>query len=1043
MACEVQAYLNDVKGRVLSALPETEDIAKTSLKLIKAKTGKDTVAKVEMFLLHKHLGEGKAFNSIIGPKGSKFDVVIKEVKINEDGNLDIKVSKKGEDKLYTYNNVDLTTGVSKNGSKVDLVEGLGVKVFGGRDYSVSGFDVTGQANAHVARLLAGMGEKGNEAITPYLKKWHNTLKVKSSIYAESTRLVQNTFGDSEVWNKIKAFTFTTGDINREKFSKLLSIVNTVARRNFEILDTALPKLDRQVNKAVTNKDKRKSINKVFGGIALGNLLDQPGVWNAVETGSKSIDELLSDLKLSAHESTKAKNLSEFMLTGKVTKNTVNAGRNKKIGVAATLMALASDGDKLLTTLKEVHKKHPKLYVELRQLAIVNKDLNSTVNSGTASTGLGNDSNVVYTGYEEAGTMDVYEQQLEFKVLDKEAIDMLLEEQFSEVWKVIRPATKSTPGVVARSAIGSSMAGLGTGINRIKNGIVLDRKYVEAGLVNDKEWLSINNVVVDEDSGYPTYRMLLTAEEKDKAGLRNDIAHTLYRTYVHNKELVETRAARQLIVDSMVEDLAVEADWKELERKLRSNRKKKAEDRVEIPVFLRVDGMNEIPKEYKEIAYKYKKVYGISDYGNFNKNVQYVRKDMADMVVGYKQSAMINDNWPTFQEWERYYKQLVQMLKIKLVVASPAKLAVDIASNFGILMTTGMSPIDAYKYHIEAIELSNEMSKLESELVKVGLDIALVKADGKDTVELEKSKAEIEEKIKNHKYADAIKFGFIQSEGTELMIKEFDTISGLQHSIDTLLSKILEKDKDKVISAHKAVVWWMEAGFGIDDIVNAVGTSSKLKGTGFGEELVAIGDRLANKKPRVKYKEAQLGRKLTTEEIKDLEDNADTVRYVSELLAAPSSEVVRQGSRFMQLGDIGAKWALYRHTVEEMSKEYMKNNKTSGVPKADLEKIKLKAGMYASDMFIDYRINMPKEIKMLSDIGVLMFPSFWIRAQKIIWNLGKNYPVNMGVGYIATDLLGINGASIIDANIVNKASEGTLISAGQDVLNLGTLVIGAR
>ena len=71
----------------------------------------------------------------------------------------------------------------------------------------------------------------------------------------------------------------------------------------------------------------------------------------------------------------------------------------------------------------------------------------------------------------------------------------------------------------------------------------------------------------------------------------------------------------------------------------------------------------------------------------------------------------------------------------------------------------------------------------------------------------------------------------------------------------------------------------------------------------------------------------------------------------------------------------------------------------------------------------------------------MFPSFWLRAQKVIYNLIKYHPINAGAGLVLTDVLNLNGASIIDANVLNKMSQGTLIQAGQDVLSPGTIILG--
>jgi hypothetical protein len=65
-----------------------------------------------------------------------------------------------------------------------------------------------------------------------------------------------------------------------------------------------------------------------------------------------------------------------------------------------------------------------------------------------------------------------------------------------------------------------------------------------------------------------------------------------------------------------------------------------------------------------------------------------------------------------------------------------------------------------------------------------------------------------------------------------------------------------------------------------------------------------------------------------------------------------------------------------------------------------EKIETDSAIYALDMFIDNRINMPQEIKALSDYGILMFPGFWIRAQKVIANLVIHHPLNAGTGLLA-------------------------------------------
>jgi len=47
-----------------------------------------------------------------------------------------------------------------------------------------------------------------------------------------------------------------------------------------------------------------------------------------------------------------------------------------------------------------------------------------------------------------------------------------------------------------------------------------------------------------------------------------------------------------------------------------------------------------------------------------------------------------------------------------------------------------------------------------------------------------------------------------------------------------------------------------------------------------------------------------------------------------------------------------------------------------------------------DSFPDYKENMPIAIKQLSDMGILMFPTFWIRIQKVIYRMARDKPINL-------------------------------------------------
>ena len=210
---------------------------------------------------------------------------------------------------------------------------------------------------------------------------------------------------------------------------------------------------------------------------------------------------------------------------------------------------------------------------------------------------------------------------------------------------------------------------------------------------------------------------------------------------------------------------------------------------------------------------------------------------------------------------------------------------------------------------------------------------------------------------------------------------------------------------------------MNVWLGVNDVLDFISKWDKLKKSGVSKELEDISNRLKDKK-----------------------QTKDTVAYIEEFIASPGSEVVRQGSRAMQLGDAMARWTLFNSDVNKDVALFIKKNKRKPNEK-ELLNIKDTAGIKALDTFIDYRLNVPREIKILSDYGILMFPSFWIRVQRIIFNLIKYHPFSSASGYLIADTFNMNGASIMDANLVNKYNNNTLVQPGQDVLDLNTFILG--
>lgn len=108
------------------------------------------------------------------------------------------------------------------------------------------------------------------------------------------------------------------------------------------------------------------------------------------------------------------------------------------------------------------------------------------------------------------------------------------------------------------------------------------------------------------------------------------------------------------------------------------------------------------------------------------------------------------------------------------------------------------------------------------------------------------------------------------------------------------------------------------------------------------------------------------------------------------------------------------------------------------PKTESKYTQEEAYMEASNTFLDYRNNLPQEIKSLSDYGILMFPAFWIRIQRVIMGLLRYHPVSAVGGYAMSDLLNAGGTNVIDTNIINKISDGTIINDPGNILDWNVL-----
>ena len=955
------------------------------------------------------------------------------------------------DGVYTFENGNTVSKPTATGLTVNMPVMEDIRKQS--EASISDFNVftsmSSQANKWASDyLLIGLANKSGGIIGPLIRKAHTSAKSKSNLYRDTVNLIDKGVRDSEFLAKMKVTLKISGDLDDKALADVITVAYNNARRTKEVLDTQLPELDKRIKREIRSSEDRKKLNEVFGRSGFMHLFDNKDIIAAINKGT-SIDKLISMIPHTAQQLKEAEDLSNYLMNGTVSKSGMYNSESSTVTHLAALLSLKEEGR--FDLLNKIRANNPELFVEMLRLSGMVKSLHEAAYKGKRNT-VGTGSGKVYTGYDGHGMLDVYEGTHEYKYVNEKDLNDVLKDPR---WKLVRKPENGNIGIVYRESLNSYQEGLGLDKDVIRNGIPLDTNYVNDMIkMYGSQWLSTNNVVSDIDNGYKKYRVVLNRSEKEAAGYMDNIAHTLYRTWVHNAQLVEMQTVQEIVTDQMTAngDAGLEA----MEKSIAFNNKT-SNSKLEIKPFINSElTYDEIKTKYPEVYKRYTPVKNISNYGDMRTKVTYVRKDLEDVVIGYSTGSIFKDDSTfgvTLQRVETVYKQLVQMVKLKMVVANPAKLLMDSVSNTTLLMSMDVGIDEIAKGYPEALAHAKRMSELEGRLVSAKLRLAQAEAVGEDTKRFQREVDVVNELIKRHPFSPAISNGFIQSQGTSMLIKEYDTISGLQKSIDNIVELVMKDKKGNPTKVHDGVVKLMNFGFGVDDIINSVSNMSKVKGTSFGEELAGIADRLAEKKGKdvIKAEEKRLGRKLTEDEIREIQSEADTVRYVSEFIAAPSSELVRQGSRVMQMADIMARWTLYKHEMVKNLKEKGYNYVDHYKATKDIEAGKLDKKVYESienaaavkglDTFIDYRLNLPKELKVLSDLGVIMFPSFWLRAQKVIYNLVKYHPINAGAGLVVTDVLNLNGASIIDANVLNKMSQGTLIQAGQDVLSPGTIILG--
>lgn len=515
------------------------------------------------------------------------------------------------------------------------------------------------------------------------------------------------------------------------------------------------------------------------------------------------------------------------------------------------------------------------------------------------------------------------------------------------------------------------------------GAFTDVKMSSADLNVEESKRAFSNVMATPNG----YRMILTQEQRNSMGALGAI-QSLVRGTAHAMSIQESQIIRE-------EMLKKETTFKVSSDNLQDLKDTVEDSSRENPWFLKKNGINysDLPDSIKA---RYKPVGNrVSNVKGFNTEVDFVRKDISHWLLGGSSSSpFANPKW----KWAlRITKDLVSMAKIGMVVLNPGKIARDNISNVAYLGVVGVSPSFAANSYKNIIEEFGDYTENKNALLN--LKVQLVAKPG--STSLQKKARSLQKKLDKNPISSIEAKGFLNSLGSALVTKENETLGGAQKDVDTALKFLLkEQDGKSSYLAHFLMQLQKVGPHGENFLSYLGGVVGKYKGgKELDNELTKISERLA---------------KIRTDK--------DVKAYAAQFINAPQSEAVRFGANITDLSDVLAKETYYRHLVEN-----------EGMSDSD-------ARVKVLDSFPNYIENMPLAIQQASDVGILMFPSFWMRIQKVIYRMAKDRPVSLATEEAIDTYFNTNVDTIVDANIVNKATSwGGIAHSPLEVIGGGSIL----
>ncbi len=826
------------------------------------------------------------------------------------------------------------------------------------------------------------------------KDLHADLMKSSKIYRDTFNAVTDQWDNNTFIGKLKFYLDLDPNARRAEFNKLnTQAIHAEERKNqFETdkMNSLYKKIDGLFTKAET-----KTLYKFLAEVPVGNL-GKGNYLSDIMKGKKSIEEAIEEViagypahpKATAKLVAKAKELAGLYMDKEATKGirtdaNLSTSERELVGQLSALYSMQKVPN-LDSLIKKTMsgKKHKAVVNDLLELVSAIKTLDDELYD-----------TITLEIDKHIGNFNkqIFDSNLEVKAVSLNSINKALRDDLG--WKVLRHPTTNQAGILYRDGGDITFQG-GLGTSAKLN----DNLSIE---ISGKYSATANNAIPQVHSDMQT--VVLTNEELETLGMIQDPIPSLVKAYSHRMFLQETQAIREEIINEFT------YDYKNgnTERKI-VNDIKKGEHLwyISLPDGVTIDQLDPL------IQQKYKATRASSDVEGFADTVTLVRKDMADFVEGYKE-IQVGGVGTKLNKAFSILKKMVLLQKIHWIIVAPAKVTLDAISNAAYLMSRNIPITTMYT---KTKRISNDMAeftKIREDLLHAEFrNRAKPSKAGKKRIEL------LETKIKNHRMASAYFRGFIQSIAIDLTQKNEHTAAGLHKDIGGLIDKIFKNDQGSLNTAGKFIMDVSKWGINGEDLLLKVAAYVEAKGE-------------SNVAQATAQTLTEIGNHIKTMKNKD-----DIAQYLQEYMATPGSALVTVGSVAVQTPDVISKVILQEFLVETAVREYKRDNKGRGPDKATLQQMNEDASIEAVTSFIDYKMNIPRELRFLEQTGITSFISFWARIQKVMLVSLRNNPVNALITILINEMLNLGGGTIFDASLIDKWGSGSLIGGptpGMDVV----------